>query len=230
MTLDEDGFSDVSSAGLVEEIRAAAYHGVDIRPAWIGGRRPRTDIAELKGLRHWADVHYDYYLNFVREYVDRRGHILDIGCGAGQCVAMLARYGESATGMDSDVEVIAFANKHNVVAGATFVRGAFPSKWFGDKRYDYIFCVETMEHIAHDQQDHFLDRALALLTPGGLMFITTPREDTPSPPHIGVWSEGRAETIAARLGDRVLRRAYFSNTNPAVFLDEPATHHAWVLR
>ena len=82
MILDEAAFSDVDDGTLYQEINDAAYHGADIRPAWIGAHRPRTSVASLGGLCHWASVHYDYYLNFVRDYMERRGDTLDIGCGA----------------------------------------------------------------------------------------------------------------------------------------------------
>lgn len=229
MILDESAFSDIDDSTRVEEIRDAAYHGADIRPAWIGAHRPRTSIKALKGLANWAGVHYDYYLNFVRDYMERLGYVLDIGCGAGQCTNMLARYSESATGIDSDAYVIDFAARHNLAPNAAFVCNEFPSERFAGPLYDYIFCVETLEHIPYEKQVYFIERALALLRLGGRMFITTPREDTPSPPHVGVWSPGWGNEMAERFGKRVLRRAWFNNGAPVGFLDAPSTHHAWVL-
>jgi SAM-dependent methyltransferase len=225
--LDESAFSDIDDSTHADEIRDAAYHGADIRPAWIGGHRPRTSVESLKGLANWASIHYDYYLNFVREHMERRGNVLDIGCGAGQCVNMLARYSESATGIDSDAYVIDFAGRHNLAPNAAFVLGSFPFQ--SSESYDYIFCVETIEHVAYEKQFTFIDVALGMLREGGMMFITTPREDTPSPPHVGVWSPKWADEMATHLGKRMVRRAYFSNTAPVGFLDAPSTHHAWVL-
>jgi len=59
--------------------------------------------------------------------------------------------------------------------------------------------------------------------------VTTPNESTPSAPHIGVWSAEWREKLMGHLGNRVVRRAYFSNTSPVGFLNEPSTHHAWVI-
>ena len=39
------------------------------------------------------------------------------------------------------------------------------------KRYDGIFCVETMEHFFEPHQE--MDRLIALLTPGGFLFVMT---------------------------------------------------------
>lgn len=226
MILDESAFSDIDDSTHADEIRDAAYHGADIRPAWIGAHRPRTSVEALKGLANWASIHYDYYLNFVREYVDKRGDTLDIGCGPGQATAMLSRYSVAATGIDPDAYVIDFARKHNLPANAGYLLGSFPDQSNGS--YDHIFCVETMEHIPYEKQHYFLAAALKMLRPGGKMFITTPKEDSPSPPHIGVWSPKWAEDMATHLGERVIKRGWFSNTQPVGFV-EAGTHHAWVL-
>ena len=226
MILDEAAFSDINDDTLYQEISDTAYHGADIRPAWIGAHRPRTSVESLQRIASWASVHYDYYLNFVRDYMERRGDVLDIGCGAGQATAMLARYAENAVGVDPDAAVFEFAVKHN--SGPAFINASFP--YDTPRRFDYIFCVETMEHIPYDKQTEFIDKALAMLRPNGRMFITTPNETTPSPPHVGVWSPEVVAIMEARLEGRVVRHGWFNNTQPVGFLDTPSTHHAWVLR
>ena len=228
MTLDETAFSDIDSADLYQEVHDTAYHGADIRPAWIGAHRPRTSVEELQRIASWASTHYDYYLNFVREYMERRGDVLDIGCGAGQATAMLSRYAEFSEGIDSDEAVIKFARKWNSGERISFFKGSFPEGAVGV--YDYIFCIETIEHVPYEKQTEFIDAALGRLRAGGLMFITTPNETTSSPPHVGVWSPQVVEALANRLGGRIVRRAWFSNTQPTEFLSAPSTHHAWVLR
>ena len=81
MTLDESVYSDIDTADLYQEVYDAAYHGVDIRHAWIGAHRPQTSVESLRAICRWASTHYDYYLNFVRDYMERRGDVLDVGCG-----------------------------------------------------------------------------------------------------------------------------------------------------
>ena len=228
MTLDEAAYSDINDSNLYQEIYDTAYHGADIRPAWIGAHRPRTSVESLQRIAAWSSTHYDYYLNFVREHVERRGDVLDIGCGAGQATAMLSRYAEFSEGIDSDEVVIKFARKWNAGERISFFKGSFPEGAVGV--YDYIFCIETIEHVPYEKQAEFIDAALGRLRAGGLMFITTPNETTPSPPHVGVWSPQVVEALAARLGERVVRHAYFNNTHPTEFLSTPSTHHAWVLR
>ena len=229
MTLDESAYSDIIDSALVQEVTDAAHHGADIRPAWIGAHRPRTEIESLKQMAGGASTHYDFYLNFVRDYMERRGDMLDIGCGAGQSTAMLARYSNSALGVDQDQEVIIFAVKYNAGNRATFIHERFPEGVSG--KFDYIFCVETLEHVPYENQLRFLARALGMLQEDGRMFITTPNESTPAPPHVGIWTKQWAADMAKHLGERVVRRGYFDNRNPGAGMqDKEASHRAWVLR
>lgn len=82
MILSEDLESAINDTSKLEELKAGAY-GNDNRPCWIGAYRPATTCEDLKGLANWAATHYAYYLTFVREFMERRGQILDIGCGCG---------------------------------------------------------------------------------------------------------------------------------------------------
>ena len=143
---------------------------------------------------------------------------------------MLARYSRCATGVDNDSAVIDFARRHNAASGALFVQGTFPETAESHWRFDCIFCVETMEHIPYEKQAAFIDAALGMLKPDGRMFITTPNESSASPPHVGVWTEAKVAELVARLGEHIVKRGWFSNSQPVGMLDTPSTHHAWVLR
>lgn len=227
--LDEVGESALNDASILDELKAASY-GEDNRPAWIGAHRPTTTDANLRPLALWAAAHYAYYLTFVRDYIEKRVYmrILDIGCGAGQNTAMLARYAEFVTGIDSDKKGIAFAVKHNAGSGADFVWGEFPNQLTGS--YDYIFCIETIEHVLYDKQIALIEAALGMLRDGGRMFITTPNETSPSGPHHGIWTPEWMRGIMEKFGTRVEKRGYFSNTAPGEGFVEAGTHHALVLR
>lgn len=217
----------LNDASIKEELSAAAY-GADNRPAWIGAYRPETTCEELRGLAGWAAAHYDYYLTFVREFMERHGRVLDIGSGCGQNTAMLARYATMAVGVEPERVGYEFAVQHNSAA-AIFDNCAFPSRPL--EAFDYIFCIETIEHVAYEKQIELIDAALGMLREGGRMFITTPNEDTPSGPHRGVWSPAWTQKLVDRFGGRIVKRGWFDNTQPgAGFVEPSGTHHAWVLR
>lgn len=230
MTLDESQESVINDASMLEELKAGAY-GNDNRPSWAGAHRPVTECAELKGLANWAATHYAYYLTFVRDFVERRGKILDVGCGCGQNTAMLARYSERALGIDPESFGIGFAKKHNASGGAEFICGHFPHGEVWERRpFDYIFCIETMEHIEYRVQEDFMQAALDLLAPDGRLFITTPNETSASGPHHGIWTPEWLGKMAAKFGERIVRRGYFNNLKADEGFVESGTHHAWVLK
>lgn len=226
MTLSEELESTINDASKLDELKAGCY-GMDNRPCWIGAYRPATTCAELTGLANWAATHYAYYLNFVREFMDKRGDILDIGCGCGQNTAMLARYG-NAIGVDPESFGIGFAKKYNAGSGAQFMQSGFPCEM--PHQFDYIFCVETIEHVNHGVQATFINAALAMLRPDGMMFITTPNETSASGPHHGIWAPDHLKLMEDGFGCRIVKRGYFSNVRPGDGFVEGGTHHAWVLQ
>ena len=229
MNLDETKTSTISDPRMIDTLLPVVYGKTDNRPAWIGKHRPATSVESLKAQAAWAATHYDFYLNFVRDYMEPHGQALDLGCGAGQNTAMLGRYCDLAIGVDSDPDAIEFAIKHNGDIHTTFIAGTFP-EYDVAMQYDYIFCVETMEHVPYDKQFDFLDAALGRLTPNGLMFITTPDEETVAPPHIGIWSSEFFPRVLEHLEDRIVRYGHFDNKNPGVgFVRRKSSHHALVL-
>lgn len=140
---------------------------------------------------------------------------------------MLARYGD-AIGIDPESFGIGFANKYNATGGAKFMLGRFPVEM--PHQFDYIFCIETIEHVDYAKQPEFISAALAMLRPDGMMFITTPNETTASGPHHGIWVPQRLEQMVTGFGSRIVKRGFFDNTRAGEGFVEGGTHHAWVLR
>lgn len=182
-------------------------------------------------MANWAAAHYNYYLTFVRDFMERRGSVLDIGSGCGQNTAMLARYAERALGVEPESFGHSFAVKNNRTSGAEFYSTEFPTGMVGRGPFDYIFCIETIEHVMYGKQVALIQAALDMLAPDGRMFITTPNETTPSGPHIGVWSPDQCARIRAEFGERIVKWGWFSNLRPGDgFVAKDGTHHAVVLK
>jgi 2-polyprenyl-3-methyl-5-hydroxy-6-metoxy-1,4-benzoquinol methylase len=231
MILDESKESLIESGDLAEEIHAVAYDGTDNRPVWVGGHRPRTTNEKIKYMEGWARAHYFFYLAFVERFMEKTGAVLDIGCGAGQYTAMLARYSITARGLDHDTKAIDFAKKYNRTTGATFRWGNFPHAIKPSERFDYLFCIETMEHVWHDEQMVFLKAAFDVLNPDGMLFITTPNEQASSAPHIGIWNTEHRQKVAEHFGESVLYKGFISNQEPEKgFNDEPQSHLVLVVK
>jgi 2-polyprenyl-3-methyl-5-hydroxy-6-metoxy-1,4-benzoquinol methylase len=231
MILDEAHSSMLEGLAIKEEMDEVAYKGTDNRPVWVGPYMPMTPDPGLSAMASWARTHYKFYLAFVERFMDKKGIVLDIGCGAGQYTAMLARYAATARGLDHDTKAIDFAKKHNRTTGATFRWGNFPHAIKPSERFDYLFCIETMEHVWHDEQMVFLKAAFDVLSPDGMLFITTPNEQTSSGPHIGIWNTEHRKKVADHFGESVLYKGFISNQEPEKgFNDEPQSHLVLVVK
>jgi SAM-dependent methyltransferase len=94
--------------------------------------------------------------------------ILDVGCGAGGMLELLARYGQ-VTGVDSSAELVEFCHRRgftNVVLGDAY---GLPA---GDGSVDLVTLFDTIEHIPDDRRA--LSECRRVLAPDGRLFISTP--------------------------------------------------------
>ncbi len=97
--------------------------------------------------------------------------ILDIGCGASSIGLPLASIGYQVLGVDIDQHEIGLARKNNSFSNAVFeVQDA--NDMVLKRTFDVVICSEVIEHL-HEPQI-LLDTVLKLLSPRGIMILTTP--------------------------------------------------------
>lgn len=106
-----------------------------------------------------------------------KGRVLDVGCGYGYSSRNYASY----VGIDVDPDVIDEAKRLNpqhdfIVASAT-------SLPFPDNSFDTVLCLEVIEHL--DDYHQFLTEARRVLSPGGVLIVSTPNPNKyPNPYHV----------------------------------------------
>ncbi|MFN3361184.1 MAG: class I SAM-dependent methyltransferase [Pseudanabaenaceae cyanobacterium] len=89
-----------------------------------------------------------------------KGVVCDAACGCGYGSYLLATNPDvhSVIGIDSDREVIDFANQEYANSKVSFVQGDL-NKWTSDRPIDMLISVETIEHIPETQVlPNFCDR------------------------------------------------------------------------
>ena len=160
------------------------------------------------------------YWGFVTEFVapepqNSETEILDIGCGVGNMSMNLASVlpGYRVVGLDLNANVTAFANRYkdqdNLYIGS---EDAFDTK--NKNRFKYIFALEILEHLKANQHFEFVDLMLEALTPGGLLFLSTPNaineKDEPFG-HIGLLNSERAKEFFKRYEASVTHFSYYDN-------------------
>lgn len=121
--------------------------------------------------RHW------WFLgrrHIVRSIIERLGlsqdiTILDVGCGTGGNLSMLAKFG-SVVGSEYDPEAARMAAERGV---AEIVQSGLPDQMpFADGQFQLITLLDVLEHIDEDQAS--LETLTNLLSPGGHLVMTVP--------------------------------------------------------
>ena len=138
--------------------------------------------------------------------------ILDIGCGPGGNLEMLARFGTvSACEMDAGVRALAQQRGFRVCEGGQLPQAALP---YAGETFDLITLFDVLEHTADDVAA--LGRVRERLAPGGWVVITVPAfqwlwsaHDVGSH-HFRRYTRGQLLAVLAAAGLGNVRAAYFN--------------------
>jgi SAM-dependent methyltransferase len=98
--------------------------------------------------------------------------VLDVGCGQGDNLKRLVRYGGRVTGIEPSAER---AHRASDIASAVVAVGE--SIPFRDSSFDMVYISHVLHH-AHDL-NAVLDEAHRLLVPGGILFVIETIDDSP---------------------------------------------------
>lgn len=99
--------------------------------------------------------------------------VLDAGCGSGTISHFLAQHAAHVVGADSNPEAIAFARNSFTLSNLEFALGQF-EKLLRFDLFDWIYSIEVIEHLYHEQVIDVLSLFKKLAKPGGHLFLTTP--------------------------------------------------------
>ncbi len=130
-----------------------------------------------------------------------KGKLLELGCGEGRGVELLAPLTDSYCGIDKIDDVIQKLSAK--YPDQRFLSGVFPPFPFEDNEFDSIVTFQVIEHIKDDSG--FIKEIHRVLKPGGTAMITTPNIKmtlSRNPWHIREYTASELKTLCAR---------YFSN-------------------
>jgi SAM-dependent methyltransferase len=110
----------------------------------------------------------------LKTYKVQNAKLIDVGCGGGQTTKELTAFGR-VTGVDiSSVAVEGCQKRYPKITfnTANILDSSWIAKHTGE--FDVVVSTEVIEHIPKGQQQLYADHLRQLLTPGGLLILTTP--------------------------------------------------------
>jgi len=117
-----------------------------------------------------APVRFARELRLFRRFC-RRGRVLDVGCSTGAFLQQLQKgFGTDYTVLGTDVSGPALAYAES--RGVPVRRGPFLEHDFGAQHFAAVTFWAVLEHLAEPRR--FLEKAAALLEPGGHCFVLVP--------------------------------------------------------
>ena len=121
------------------------------------------------------------YRRDIRPHLPAGGRVLDIGCGQGALVRLLAADGFDAHGVDVSPEQVEIARS----AGLDRVElGDFHDRLRGSPgRWDAVVATDVLEHLSRDEVVAAFDSVRAALGPGGVFVARVPNAVSPMGGH-----------------------------------------------
>lgn len=156
-----------------------------------------------------------YY--WVKETV--YGEVLELGCGEGRGIDILAHVVKKYVGIDKNGTVIDDLNIK--YPDYIFKRTVFPPIDEDDNRYDFVISFQVIEHIKKDRL--FLEEIKRVLKPGGNAILTTPNIKmslSRNPWHIREYTSQKLTDLAGRIFGEVSIKGITGNEKVMQYYDK----------
>ncbi|MFA5172937.1 MAG: class I SAM-dependent methyltransferase [Candidatus Paceibacterota bacterium] len=103
-------------------------------------------------------------------FIKSKGLILDVGCGVGVAMNILAKKGFKLIGLDLSQKMIDFAKKRN--PGIKIIKGDFLKTEF-DEKFDAILTFAFIHLFPKSEVPKIFDKIKSILKPGGVALISS---------------------------------------------------------
>lgn len=171
-------------------------------------------------------------LLFPYEHVSQliNGNVLEIGCGTGRGVAVLADKVSAYTGVDKNEELM---NKLSLEYPSFKFIDMFlpPLKDIPSNTYDFVITFQVIEHIEND--DYFLKEAARVLKPGGKLYLTTVNKKfslTRNPWHVREYVAHELEDLMKKHFESVITLGVHGNEKVMAYYEENKKSVAQITR
>jgi SAM-dependent methyltransferase len=122
-----------------------------------------------------AYEHWHRYA-FARRFVAGK-RVLDAACGEGYGSALLGEAAASVVGVDIDGPTIAHAgSRYGSDGRVRFIEGSCTELPLPDASIDVVVSFETIEHLREEDQPRMVAEFARVLSPGGIVVISSPNK------------------------------------------------------
>lgn len=129
--------------------------------------------------RFWHKHKFETIFSKIK--LDKSKSILDIGCGPGTFLSMMDGKYKLAYGIDIAKKQVGFAKKNFRGKNLFWKAAELKDMGFKKRTFDYVFMIELIEHLEHDEMKKLIKRIKPLLKKSGYLIITTPNYVSPWP-------------------------------------------------
>jgi len=133
-------------------------------------------IAELRGLR-FPDMHVVRML-FKEGLQNKRGRVLELGCGSGNNLLPFADFGWDVTGLDINEDALADA-RHNLAGVGSLIHCDLATEFPlpEDALFDAILLPNIIYYLPRRSFARILQECRRRMQPGGLLFLSARTRD-----------------------------------------------------
>lgn len=128
--------------------------------------------------RTWELVDHLSRYQFASSFADGR-RVLDDGCGYGYGSYLLAGTGSSVVGIDAAPMPVQYARRVYRAQNLAFSIANGAALPFRSGSFDLVVSLEVIEHLTN--ASIYLSEARRVLTPGGMLVLSTPNREVTSP-------------------------------------------------
>ena len=130
-----------------------------------------------RGSRHEIMRRLQVYLPFVIPVAQANpsAECLDLGCGRGEWLELMAEYGINAMGVDIDEAMLNAAKSQGL---KVILKDALDAlKTQADNSITFVTAFHLVEHLLFSQVQELIQQAHRVLVPGGVLILETPNPD-----------------------------------------------------
>jgi len=160
--------------------------------------------------------------------------VLDIGCGTGIGLDLLAESADVVVGTDYSEETVEYARENNYKANLTFKVMDCRDLKFNDGEFDLVTSFNLIEHI--HGQEKFIQEVKRVLKPNGIFICSTPNTNIFNPGgqyyhfHVHEFTLSELKTLLEKYFNEVQIFGQLYNSTEASILFHPLNRYLYRLK